>query len=363
MAANQRRPTGGTRRADGGAAAPARRAGVKEVAERAGVAPSSVSRVLSGHPDVSTVMRNRVLDAVAALGYEPDLLAQSLRRGATMTAGFVAGDISNPLVSQIALGAEVELRSAGYSILLMNSMNDPALDAAHVRMLRQRRVDGLLLLLADEGNAETLDALRGSDSPYVLVDRDPAPLPDASAVLSDHRRGIADAAEYLISLGHRRIALVNGNPAVRPARERAAALRRACRAHPDVTAVVRSGAFSAEHGEAATEALLSAAEPPSAIIAGGNQILTGVLRALRRANLRIPDQISLITCDDVPLAELSEPPIATISRDPEDIGRQAARLLLDHREGRSARVTTLPAVFRPARSCAAPPPPGDLEET
>ena len=332
-----------------------RRTGVKEVAERAGVAPSSVSRVLTGHPDVSAVMRNRVLDAVAALGYEPDLLAQSLRRGATMTIGFVVGDISNPLLSQIVLAAEVELRAAGYSMLLMNSVNDPALDAAHVRMLRQRRVDGLLLSLADEASGETTEALRRSQTPYVLVDRDPQAFPDASAVLSDHRSGITAAAERLISLGHRRIALVNGNPGVRPARERAAALRRVGRAHPGVTTVVRSGAFSAEHGEAATHALLSSAETSTAIIAGGNQILAGVLRALASEQRSIPADMSLVTCDDVPLAEFIEPPIATISRDPGDLGRQAARLMLDRLAGRPARTTTLPAVFRATRSCAPPP--------
>src|SRR5207244_9764997 len=88
---------------------PATRAGLKQVAERAGVGLSSVSRVLSGHPNVSAVMRHRVLDAAHALGYEPDLLAQSLRRGATMTVGFVVGDISNPLAAQIAHGAELAL--------------------------------------------------------------------------------------------------------------------------------------------------------------------------------------------------------------------------------------------------------------
>src|SRR3954452_15624342 len=191
-------------------------AGMREVAERAGVALSSVSRVLSGHPDVSPVMRNRVLDAATALGYEPNLLAQSLRRGATMTVGFVVGDISNPLLSQIALGAETELRAGGYTVLLTNSVNDPKLDAQHVRLLRQRRVDGLLLSLADEGAEETLNALRRAKVPAVLVDRDPATGIDrVSGVLSDHASGIAAATSHLIELGHRRIALVNGNPQVR----------------------------------------------------------------------------------------------------------------------------------------------------
>jgi LacI family transcriptional regulator, galactose operon repressor len=126
------------------------RSSMRQVAEMAGVAMSSVSRVLSGHPDVSPAMRERVMEAVERLGYEPDLLAQSLRRKATRSVGFVVGDISNPLLAEITLGAETTLREAGYSMLLTNSENDPALDASHVRLLMQRRVDGLMLSLASE---------------------------------------------------------------------------------------------------------------------------------------------------------------------------------------------------------------------
>lgn len=335
-------------------AAPPGDIGVKEVAARAGVAPSSVSRVLSGHPDVSPVMHRRVLDAAAALGYEPNLLAQGLRRGSTMTVGFVVGDISNPLLARITLGAETELRAAGYSMLLINSGNDPDLDAAHVRLLRQRRVDGLLLSLADEGSAETIDLLQRGNTPYVLIDRDRGPFPDSSAVLSDHRTGITDAVNHLAGLGHQRIALINGNPGVRPARERAAALRAACRVHPGVSGTIRSGSFTAEHGESATQALLASPGRPTAIIAGSNQILIGVLRALRQAGVTVPAGVSLVTCDDVPLCEFLDPPLSTISRDARDMGRQAARLLLDCLAGRSPRTTVLPATFRPTASCAPP---------
>ena len=104
---------------------------MREVASRAGVAMSSVSRVLSGHHDVSADMRARVLATVEELGYEPDFLAQSLRRGATLSIGFVVGDISNPLFASLISGAESVLRAAGYSMLVMNSENDPGLDAAH----------------------------------------------------------------------------------------------------------------------------------------------------------------------------------------------------------------------------------------
>jgi LacI family transcriptional regulator len=326
---------------------------MKEVADRAGVALSSVSRVLNGHPDVSDVMRNRVLDAVAALGYEPDQLAQSLRTGETKTIGFLVGDISNPLMSQIALGAEVELREAGYLTLLTNSVNDPALDVQHLRLLQQRRVDGLLLSLSDESNPEINAALMRLDMPGVLVDRhiEGAPF---GAVLSDHASGINEAVTLLTGLGHRRIGLVNGNPRVRPSRERSNALRRICRQHPGVSGTVKTAAFTPEHGYVATLELLRAEDAPTALIAGSNQILVGVLRALREMNMAIPDDISLVTCDDVPLAEFHSPPISTIARDFGTMGRTAAEGLLEQLAGQPARVTLLPTSFHATDSCAPP---------
>jgi LacI family transcriptional regulator len=330
------------------------RIGMQDVADRAGVALSSVSRVLSGHPDVSDVMRNRVLDAVAALGYERDLLAQGLRRGVSMTIGFVVGNISNPLFAEIALGAERELRNAGYTMLLADSFADPALDQSNIRLLVQRRVDGLLLSVTDELATESAAVLDRANTPAVLVDRDTSKLPVASAVLSDHASGIESATTTLINLGHRRIALVNGPADVRPARERAAALRRACHRHPGVTAVVRNGTFTREHGESATTALFNERDLPTAIIAGSNQILVGVLRVLRAKGLSVPRDLSLVTCDDVPLSEFLEPPLATISRDPEEMGRVAAVLLLEQIRGQKPRSVTLPTGFRITESCAAP---------
>jgi hypothetical protein len=119
---------------------------------------SSVSRVLSGHPDVSRAMQERVLAAVAELAYEPDLLAQSLRRQETMTIGFAVGDISNPLFAEIAAAAETRLRAAGYSMLLTNSEARAELDAAHIALLAQRRVDGIILSVSDEKNPATRGA-------------------------------------------------------------------------------------------------------------------------------------------------------------------------------------------------------------
>ena len=145
---------------------------MREVAEVAGVAMSSVSRVLSGHPDVSPAMRQRVLAAVEQLGYKPNLLAQSLRRQETLSVGFVVRDISNPLMAEIVKSAETRLRESRYALLLTNSESDPELDADHIRLFQQRRVDGLILSLTSETHPRTTSLLENLDIPCVLVDRD-----------------------------------------------------------------------------------------------------------------------------------------------------------------------------------------------
>src|SRR5579871_4842415 len=147
------------------------RSSMREVAEKAGVAMSSVSRVMSGHPDVSPAMRSRVLAAVDELGYEPDMLAQSLRRRETLTVGFVVGDISNPLLAEIVMGFEATLHENGYSMLLTNSLGDPAMEAAHIGLLSQRRVDGLVISVLDETHPETIVRLRELEIPVVVLDR------------------------------------------------------------------------------------------------------------------------------------------------------------------------------------------------
>lgn len=344
--------------APGTVAGARRRASMREVADLADVAISSVSRVLSGHPDVSAQMRERVLSAVRRLEYEPDFLAQSLRRGQTLSVGFVLADISNPLMADIVLGAEAILRAAGYSLLLMNSENDAGLDSAHIRFFQSRRVDGMILSLASETDPLTLETIAQTDGPSVLVDRALPVEIGASAVVNDHRAGMEAAVEHLIDLGHRRIALITGSSAQLPGRERMEAMRAvvARRGEP-VQAVYQPGSFSAEHGEAAAREILETANPPTAIIAGGNQLLIGVLKVLRERGLRITRDVSLVTCDDVPLSELYEPPIASIGRDTVGLGRVAAELLLGRLVGgEDPRTEVLPTTFTPRESCAPPPP-------
>jgi len=333
-----------------------RRANMREVAELANVAISSVSRVLSGHPDVSAEMRRRVEDAVAQLEYQPDFTAQSLRRGATLSVGWVIGDISNPLMAAITSGAESVLRGAGYSMLLMNSENDPSLDAAHIRFFQTRRADGMILSLASEREPSTLEVLRQLDVPIVLVDRE---VPDdirASVVRNDHRSGLRAAVEHLIDLGHSRIALVTGPLDLWPVRERIGGMKDAVAGRGIVDETISlTGSLSAEHGEIATEEILAMDPRPTAIIAGGNQVLAGCVRALNRHGIAIPGDISLVTCDEVALSELHSPPIASVGRDTVALGRTAAELLLRRLAGSDEpEMAVLPTTFTARASCGPP---------
>jgi LacI family transcriptional regulator len=324
---------------------------MSEVAAHIGVATSSVSRVLADHPDVTPAMRQRVLAAVDALGYQPDLLAQSLRWRRTKTIGFAVGDIANPLFAEIAAAAETRLRDAGYSMLLTNSEGRPELDGAHIGLLAQRRVDGIILSVSDERNAAMREALARLDIPVVLLDRDIGD-PRALHVRTDHQPGTRHAVDHLLDLGHRRIAMIAGQP-LRPVSERRAALE-ACyreRGLPPSYAVLH-GNLSVEHGARATEDLLSGPDPPSAIIAGGNQLMLGSLKVLHARRLRLGADVSFVGCDDTPISELYSPPISVVRRDHAAIGRSAAELMLRRLESAEhVADVVLPTEFVARRSC------------
>lgn len=332
----------------------ARKPSLRDVAERADVAISTASRAISGEVSVRPEIRERVLSAASELGYERNLLAQSLRRGSSMSIGFVVRDISNPMMAEIVLGAERELRGAGYGLSVTNSEGSSALDAEYVRYFRQRAVDGLLLSLSDERDSATFDELRTASVPFVAVDRElPAEL-GGSAVFCDHADGTEAAARYLRSLGHRRIGLVAGPLSLYPGREASRALEIFGRENPDVECCIEHGTFSRESGERAMGRFLTARDRPTAVIAGGYQLLLGVLAAARAFGLSIPADLSVITFDDPEALEFFDPPITSLSREPLELGRRAAELLIARVQGRDLPAEMVKPVFRPRSSCAPP---------
>jgi LacI family transcriptional regulator len=330
--------------------------GVREVAKHANVAISSVSRVLSDHPDVSDDMRARVLAAAKELGYEPDFLAQSLRRGATLSVGFVVRDISNPVLAEIALGAETTLHESGYSMLLTNSEGQPELDAAGIRLFRRRRVDGLLLSLSDETRRATLAEIRQLSIPVVLIDRQLEGPHAHSAVLADHATSAREVVRTLVELGHRVIGLVLGPSGIFPMRV-CAEVFDAEVSSAGAELIVESGALTPEQGMSAAARLLDLAEPPTALVVPSNQLFVGALHTVRERGIAVPDQLSLVSFDDIPLLDLLDPPVSVVSRHPLELGHAAASELIRRvREpGARPRVVTTPTSFE-RRASVGPPP-------
>jgi LacI family transcriptional regulator len=330
------------------------RAGIKEVAKLAGVGIASVSRVLSGQPGSSPDLTQRVLAAARQLGYTPNLMARGLRRRTSRSIGFVNTDITNPLLASIVSGAESVMSSAGYSILLTNSGGVPEVDGERIDALIQRQVDGLILLPATENDPAMLGALRGTDIPIVVIDRTlPADI-GAHYVLSDHYAGVGEAARHLLSAGHRRIALIVGRD-VRPSRERIRAVEDAYASLAlKRELVIDQGTLTVEHGDEALDRLLRLKRPPTAVILGGNQLLEGALRAIRRHEMRLGVDLALACCDEVPLSRLYDPPIATVMRDTALLGQRAAELLLRQiNDARESECIVLPTWFEPRASAGA----------
>jgi LacI family transcriptional regulator len=322
-----------------------RRITIRDVAKQAGVAISSVSRVLSNHPHVSDELRSRVEAAARELGYRPNYVAHSLRRGNTLSAGFLVGTISNPIIADISASASDVLASYGYATLLVCSENDPVTDVDYLHFLAQRQVSGLIVSSAADGPDDRLRALLGElGLPAVMLDRRRQPAPHVSAVLSDHRQGMQSAVAHLLAQGHRRVALVGGLEHFDPAAARLAGYLHGFQAaglSPDLS-LVRSLGMGRGAGYTATRQLFAKRSPPTALIAGGNLLLTGVLQALKELQIAIGRDLALVGCDDTDLTRLHTPPITVIARDLVLMGRIAAETLIETIEQNGGQTHVLP---------------------
>ena len=327
---------------------------IRDVARAAGVSLGTVSRVLNGKGSVSAEIRERVEKAIRDLGYTPNAVAQSMRSRATRTVGCIIRDINIPALASFVRAAHDTLYDAGYALLLSNSEGQRKREMELIELLARRKADALMIAQYSERDEALHEMLKRIGIPVVLVDREcPA---WADAVMVDHRSGVRRATERLFQLGHRRIALITGSPALFPSRERIESFEAAHRAHgiAVVPSFVRQESFLADYAFQQTSILMSSKEPPTAIIAGGIDMLPGVLRALRTRGLSTPGDVSIVTASDSDLAQLSEPPIAVEAWDYAEIGRIAAQLVLERIHGPPAaepRRVLVPAEFIHRESC------------
>ena len=322
---------------------------IRDVARKARVSMASVSRVLSEHPDVSVAMQQRVLKAVESLNFAPDLVAQSLRRGVTQTIGFLIGDISNAVYADVIRGAEDYARGKGYSVMLTNSEGDPGLDAEHLRLFLRRRVDGIIVSTAESGSADVARDVINQSVPYVVLDRDAPRNARVSTVFGDHASGTRDATAHLLAHGHRDITLITGSEDLKPIRERLRGFREAFEAVGESPreSLIRRGRLTPEFGRQESVRLLGRANRPSAIIAGNNRVLTGVLEGVNETRFQLGRDLAVVGYDNLDLARIYRPPISVVVRDQYRMGQVACELLIEQLTNPSApvRSVTLPTRF------------------
>jgi len=302
---------------------------MKDVAELAGVSASTVSHVLNGTRKVSEDTRERVRLAIEELGYEPNLLAKSLKVSRTFTIGLLISDIQNPFFTSVIRGAEDVALSRGYHLFLCNTDEDPNREDEYVRELSKKRVDGLIVASSASRRNHTLQ-LRLEDVPFVFMDREVEGI-EADTVSVDNRLGMRLIAEHLTQLGHERVGMVSGPLEKSSGHERYHGLRDALAdlGLPLHDSLVRFGDFRVSGGREAAEELLRLPEPPTALVVSNNQMTLGALLAVRELGLRVPDEVSVVSFDDMEWAPLANPPLTALAQPTYEMGATAARMLLD----------------------------------
>lgn len=301
---------------------------IKDVARMADVSIGTVSGVIHGRSTIREELRIRVQKAIDALGYTPNVGAQSIRMGSTFTIGIVAAHLNAPFITDSIATASAEFHAAGYATLFGTHGDRADREIEVISALFRRRVDALLLSTGSEYDENLHALLDRAETPIILLDRE---LPsNLDAVMVDHRAAMRRAMEYLIKLGHRRIAVIMGGERIYPTRERSIAYRGALEEAgvPIDPALIGSVAYLPDYGFSQTREMFNLDNPPTAIISGGLAV-PGVLRALRELRVRIPDDVSVMSTSRSDLADLMTPALTCESWDSVAIGRAAAQIALE----------------------------------
>jgi LacI family transcriptional regulator len=322
----------------------ARKVNIQDVARYAGVSVSSVSRALNNYPHVSDVLKQRVEAAARELGYQPDFLAHSLRRGTTHSIGFLVGTIANPVVSTIYEGAAQVLAANGYAMTLVSSQNQSHLDNAYLRFLAGRQVNGVIVSSAADRTDEVSALITELGIPTVMLDRPPPAGDHVHAVQSDHITGMRAAVQYLAENGHREIGFIGGLEHFYPTQQRLIGYKLGLEAAGIAfdPKLVHFASFTETDAYAEALVLLSRPQLPTALIAAGNIILIGILMALQERGIEVGRDLALVGTDDIPLTRLHKPAITVVARDLNLLGKTAARLLIQGMKGEAERVIMLP---------------------
>ena len=341
-------------------AAPKSRVTIRDVAERVGVHPSTVSRVLNPatRGRITPEIVRQVTAAANDMGYRPNQTARGLRTNRSRTIGVLIPDITNPLFPPIIRGIEDSLGAAGYTAILGNTDNIAVRERDAVATMRARQVDGLILATARRNDPIVAECL-AERLPVVLVNRS-ADTDGVSSVVNDDALGIARVVRHLKELGHQRIVHIAGPRTISTGELRRRSFIAAMTEQGlpvDDTVIAETSAFSEDEGLRAAAGLLAAATGLTAIVAANDLLALGAYEALSDAGLSCPADVSVTGYNDMPFVDRVVPPLTTIRVPKYEMGREAARRLLELIQAPEspAQATMLRPELIVRRSTAAPP--------
>src|SRR5512139_2796178 len=306
---------------------PPARLTIRDVAKHAGVSHQTVSRVINGDALVTPETRAKVEAAIAALGYQPNAIARSLAAGRTHMLACLAPNLTDYTFARIIEGAETECRQHGFFLISSSAPDEAAFAALINELVPSRRIEGLMVInpYIDQRTQHLPDTI-----PTVFIGGHPRAGHDVAAITLDDYGAARSAVEHLIGLVHTRIAMITG-PLVEDCTQdritgyRTSLVEAKLKTDP---ALIVEGDWAASSAPKATLKLMKLKQPPTAIFAQNDRMALGALRAARDLGLRVPEQLSVIGLDDMPLASYFDPPLTTMHQDMFAIGRTAAQLLV-----------------------------------
>ncbi|HNO94303.1 MAG TPA: LacI family DNA-binding transcriptional regulator, partial [Anaerolineales bacterium] len=308
-------------------------------ARQAGVSHQTVSRVINGSEDVLPETRAVVEAAIGELGYRPSAIARSMARGLTHTLAIISPNLTDYTFASVIEGAEVEARQHNYFVLSSSASDPQAFQGLVDELVGHRRVDGLIVInpYADE-RYEFLP----KEFPVVFVGARSHDENVCSISLDDQKVAY-EATQHLISLGHTRIALVTGPMEEDCSQDRLEGFQRALKEAGISfdSSLMFEGDWSASSGSEALADFVKKGNLPTAVFAQNDRMAMGVMRAARDANLKVPDQLSVIGVDDMPLSSYFDPPLTTMRQDMPLIGQEAIRKLIEIIQNKTVEQTVL----------------------
>ena len=326
---------------------------IYDVARESGVSYSTVSRVLNGFEFVKDTTREKVLETAERLGYVANLQARSLAGGKSNVIGLLVPKIDNSYITEIVAGIDDELSAANLNLILYTTHRHIGKEQQNVKSIMGSMMDGLLLVVPLAAGSY-LQALRKLHFPYVLIDQHDY-TGESSEVLATNHQGAYEATEYLIGLGHRRIAFITGLMELYSTHDRLAGYKAALKDHgvPFDPQYVVQGDFWKQEAYHATNRLLALDERPTAIFAANDLTAIGAMNALRDHNLSVPEDMSIVGFDDIAQAAYTNPRLTTVRQPLEQMGRSGVSLLLQQLQDsdRPPQQVVLPTEFVVRDSC------------